>query len=415
MNNIGHTPQSVLLPEASVTLFSNDRQSHEVFTSISDDWRFARVVTDARAGSVEDAIAFYNEYESPDLIIIQTETIEGDLSARLEELSLHCGEHTSAIIVGPVNDVDLYRDLMAMGVSDYLVQPLQLQSFSDNIAATLLDKMGETDSRLIALIGAKGGVGTTSVSEAMAWGISEELGQKTLLMDAACGWSTLSVGMNFEPSTTLTEAVRAAVDGNDDSLTRMLFQAGSSLSVLTSGGDIMLEDAPNENDFETLIDHFLVSYPVVIADLSSASSNLQRAVLRRAHEVFVVTSPALASVRASRTLVQEIKDIRGGMADNIDVIVNMCGLAAKQEVSKAQIEDGLGFDVAQTIPFDPALFVGSESEGRALLDQKEGKPIVYKLMPLVQDIVSSKWVPPTEDEGGRFSGLIKKISELRHS
>ena len=162
MTDIGHSPLSVLLPEASVTLFSNDSETHEIFTSISDDWRFARVTADARVGSAEEAIEFYNEYESPDLVIIQVDTIEGDLSERLEELSLHCGEQTSAIIIGPVNDVDLYRDLMAMGVSDYLVQPLEQEQFTDNIAATLLDKMGESESRLIALIGAKGGVGTTS-------------------------------------------------------------------------------------------------------------------------------------------------------------------------------------------------------------------------------------------------------------
>src|SRR5690606_23129711 len=112
----------------------------------------------------------------------------------------------------PVNDVNLYRKLIGMGVSDYLVKPVQQEELSNDIAASLIERIGASGSRLIVMMGAKGGVGTTVLSEGLAWGLSEDLGQKTFFLDAAGGWSTLPVGMDFEPATTLADALRAAVD-----------------------------------------------------------------------------------------------------------------------------------------------------------------------------------------------------------
>lgn len=395
---------SVLLPAAEIALFTKDPDSRQAFEALGADWRFARVVLTVHEGDVDAAAAMYKSAASPALVIVQTDDIDNGFSEKLESLAGSCSEGTSAIVVGPVNDVNLYRRLVGMGVSDYLVKPLKTAQLASDIAATLIEQIGASGSRLIVLMGAKGGVGTTSLAEGLAWGVSEKLGQKTFLLDAAGGWSSLSVGLNFEPSATLAEAARAAADGKADNLTRMIYKAGERLFVLSSGGDVMLDDSVDAGSYEALLDYLMAIYPVVILDLSGATAELKRTALTKAHEILLVTTPTLPSVRAARTLIQEIKELRGNNDGNLDVLVNMQGFAPKHEVSKNQIEEGLERKPAAVIPFDPALFVKAESEGRKLTEAKPGAAIMDQILPLVTGILSL----PGADAGGEAGSAAKK-------
>lgn len=378
----------VLLPSAQVTLFTTDAKTKKAFETLEGDWRYARVVLDVQEGSVDEAIAYYETYESPDLVIIQTDNIDDGLSDKLEALAGSCSEGTAAIVIGPVNDVNLYRKLIGMGISDYLVKPISAEQFGDNIAETLIEKFGATGSRLIAFVGSKGGVGVTNLCQGLAWGFVDKLKQKTFLMDAACGWSTLSVGCDFEPSTTLGEAVRAAVSQSEDSLSLMISQVSERFFVLASGGDVMLDHTVEAEGYEELLDYMMVRYPVVIVDLSASTSPLKQIVLARAHEIILVSTPVLSAVRATRTLMQEIKELRGGSLDDIDLLINMRGFAPKEEVPKAQIEEALEKEVSVEIPFDPTLFVKVESQADKLGEAKGGGKIVDDLLMLAKKVVT---------------------------
>lgn len=404
------TETNILLPTANVDIFIKDKDTIEAARALVDDWRFARVTISVVEGDVETAIQSYQEAKSPELVIIETDTTDDSLIDRLGALSGHCSEGTNAVIVGPVNDVNLYRNLTSMGVSDYLVKPVPLETLSEIIAKTLIENLGAAGSRLIGVVGAKGGVGTSSLTQALAWGLSEKMGQKTFLLDAAGGWSTLSVGMGFEPVATLHEAVRAADTDDADTLERMFFIANDKLSILASGADPMLETSVQANEYEDLLNLMMTSYPVVLVDLSGAIPSLKRAVLSRAHEIIVVTTPTLPSLRAARTLMSEIKVVHGGDTSSADLIVNMVGMIPSKEVPKKDISTALDYTPAETIPFDPKLFVGSENEGKKISGDKSGAEIIDKLLPIAQKVLSSS--PEAEadqEDDGVFGQLINKI------
>ncbi len=407
MNNETNT----LLPTASVDLFLKDKDTSEAANALVNDWRFARVTVSVEEGTVETAIQSYKETKSPNLVIIETDTTDESFTEALGRLSEHCHEGTSAVIIGPVNDVELYRQLTTMGVSDYLVRPVPLDTLSEIIANSLIDKLGSKGSRLIAVVGAKGGVGTSSLTQGLAWGISETLKQKTFLMDAAGGWSSLSVGMGFEPATTLYEAVRAASSKDEDTLARMFFQANDKLAVLAAGADPMLEASVQAPQYEELIDLMMVKYPVVIVDLSGAIPSLKRTVIDRAHELVLVTTPTLSSLRAARSLIQEVKLLKDGDVSNIDLIVNMEGMIPSKEVPKKDIVDAMDMKPTVTLPFDAKLFVGSENEGKKLTEQKSGTDIVNLLLPVVHNVLnhSANEDEETEETVTGFNGLVNKI------
>lgn len=408
---------SVLLPSARVAMYANDTQTVEGFKSLQGDWRFTRVQLEHFPGGVEEAIAgFQAGMHAPSLIIIETDSIDEGFTQRLETLSAFCPEGTAAIVIGPVNDVNLYRKLIAMGISDYLVRPVKPETLSFDIARSLIDRIGASGSRLIALMGSKGGVGTTVLAQAVSWGAADILKQKTILLDAAGGWSTLSVGMNFEPVTTLAEAIRAAIARNDDSFNRMLFKAGDRLDVLSSGGDVMLEDTVGADGYEVLIDKLMTTYPVVVVDLSHAPIALRRIIISRAHQIMMVTEPLLPSLRSTRTILQELKELRSDSDTRVELIVNRTGMAPKHEVGKNELEGALARKPALFIPFNAALFLSAEGEGRKLNAVAEGHDIVRSLMTLVAKVVDgidSSSLGTANDDHTKKNALGGLLSKLK--
>lgn len=406
---------SVLLPSSTVAIFSRDKETLEASREVENDWRFARVNLQIEEGDVNTAIDAYQSIPSPDLIIIQTESIDDSLPESLSNLADHCDEGTSAIVVGPVNDVGLYRQLIDMGVSDYLVKPVETGFLADVIAKTLIDKLGVIGSRLVAFIGAKGGVGASALAQAAAWGVSDIMQQKAMFLDAAGGWSTAAVGMGFEPSTTLQEAVRAAENKDADSLDRMMYTPSEKLSILASGGEVMLEPTITPDQVEMLLDVLMTKYPIVIADLSHTSAELEKAIIARANHIITVSTPTLPSLRLARSLIQEIKETRGGDIENMDLIVNMQGLASGNEVSKKDIEEAMGLEVSATIAFEPKVFLSVESEGRKLSDHKDGDQILKNiLLPILQkslDFEGSGDNAQNDSSGGLLDGLLGKLKK----
>lgn len=401
------TETSVLLPAATIDLFLKDKATIEAARALQSDWRFARVTLRVQEGDVETAIKLYAQSSSPEIIFIETDTTEESFIGRLGELSGNCNENTSAIVIGPVNDVNLYRSLTAMGVSDYLVRPVPMETLSEVIACGLIDKLGASGSRLIALMGAKGGVGTSVLSQAMALGSSENLGQKTLLIDAAGAWSTNGVGLGYEPIASMTEVIKAVVSKDADSLRRMLYQVNDKLFALATGMEPMLETSAQIAQFEEILNTAMASYPVVVVDLSGAPASVKKTVLTRAHEIIIVTTPTISSLRLARALILETKKLHGGTAAHVDLIVNMAGFAPGKEVSKSDIISALDIQNPVQIAFDPKLFAGLEAEGKKISADKAGQDVIQKILPLIQKVVAKE--SSSGNDGGAVDGLIGSI------
>jgi len=403
------TETSILLPSAAVDLFIQDKETAEAARNLSQDWRFARVEINVHEGNVEQALGLYQNNVSPDLLMVETETTDESFIGRLEALSDYCDEKTNAVVIGPVNDVNLYRSLTSMGVSDYLVRPVPEDTLSEVIAKILIEKLGASGSRLIAVAGAKGGVGVSSLTQVLAYGLSENLGQKTFLMDAAGGWSSLSVGMGFDPAATMQEAVRAANNRDEDTLKRMLFKANDKLSVLATGADSLLDPVVSAEQYEELLDMIMATYPVVLVDLSSSDPSLKKTVINRAHELIVVTLPTLTSLRSARSFLQEIKTLRGNDSGNIDLVINKKGIGGNKDVPEKDIADALDIRLSAVIPFDPRLFIGCENDGVKISEDKAGANVVETMLPLAGKVVSASAEKEQAESGDSKSGVLGQL------
>lgn len=409
------TDISSLLPPAEVQFFTKDPRTIEVVDKIKRDWRFARIKMEHMGETLDHALEHYSGSPSPDLIIIQADRTDEVLEKGLESLSQYCEEGTAAIIIGPVNDVQLYRNLMSMGISDYLVAPVPLGDLISAIGHVLLDLKGTLGSQLVSVIGTKGGVGTSTMAQIISYSLSENLKQKTLLMDAAAGHSCLWSLFDFKPSRTVIEAAKAAVDRDHEELAQIMVEASDNLSVLNSGAERLLDNPAALQAFNMLLDRMLYLFPCVVIDLSFSPKLLQREILSRSESIFITTTPTLTSLSFARGLTKEIEDLRGGERAPITMINNKIGQSPSAEVPEKDIQDMLTLpqDRMMSVPFDPKFFLGLESEGTDIETTKQGQKYMELAAPILENdlgiTVKSSGASSKESSGGLggILGLLK--------
>lgn len=385
MSDFSGSNTAVLLPNASISLFVKDEEIRQAALSLKDDWRFARVKIEVTDGDVESAIAHYSNNPSPDLVMVETLEIVEGFADRLEVLGGNCGENTAAVVVGPINDVYLYRKLIDMGVSDYLVKPLTRDVLAGVFSKIIIERLGAQHSKLIACIGAKGGVGTSALSYLMADVSGNTLHQKTIILDAAGGWSYLSVAMGGDTVTTLHEVARASASTDKDSFSRMIISIGEKLSFVGTGAEPLMDDSVSAEGFELIVNKLMQTYPVVIVDLSSASIDIRRNILARANDVMIVSTLTLASLRSARGLLQEAKTIRGDKEDGLHIVLNKKGVGSGFEVSESDMATALKVKPVLSIPFLPKVFGAAEAQGKMLSSISGGSDIAQTVKQFMEE------------------------------
>lgn len=407
-----HQTIDSLLPPAQIHLFSNDQKTIDTFQALAEDWRFGRITLSVRGKDLDEAINHYSRRKSPTLVIIQSDNTDDTFQTQLDGLAGVCNEGTAAIVIGPVNDVQLYRHLTGMGISDYLVKPVASEQLVEAIARSLEEMIGAVNSHLLAVTGVKGGVGTTTVSAMIAHILANDLGQKTLILDASGGASTLWNHFGFAPSGTLIEATRAIVDHDEDAFNRLIIKRGEQLHVLNSGAESILDNPVATQAFEMLLDKCLSVYPNVVLDLSRAPVQLVRMVAARANAVAVVATPRVPDLSIAKLLLKDLNDMPGAQNRKPFIFLNKCGLSKSSDIAVSDINEALQTDNIASLPWDGTMFAESENGGDFIGKQSGFKPFLNTLLPVITKLMGHKprtetMTPQTSGGLGSLFGLFK--------
>ena len=398
---------SVLLPASRVDFFALDEGTAAHAERLAADWRFARVGVQVTKEGIEGAIARYGQTASPELIIIETNDISDAFIQQLGNLAGVCAAGTDAVIVGPKNDVHLYRSLVEMGIKDYLVRPVSEEDMIKVIARTLVEKRGLSGTRLISVIGSKGGVGTTAIAQILAWDVAEILKQKTMLMDMAGSAGSIGISYGLEPTAPLTEALRLGGAGSEDDVKRIIQSATEQLSILVCGGEPILMDNIDPDSVEVLVNRLMQKYPAIVIDLSHASPSVQKMLLLRSAEIVLVTTSMLSALRNARTLLGEIKALKSHLKE-VDLVLNMRGMAPSEEVPVEDIKTLLGLEPSATIPYLPKIFSASEATGKSVGHSNNAQNVLDALIAIAEKGAAVKNKTPV-GEGKKKSGFLGKL------
>jgi pilus assembly protein CpaE len=158
-------------PRISVQAFCETVETAAAVQAAGEDRRMAKAHLRIQMGGLIAAVEAYQNAPTPNVIILESETRGEDILAGLDQLAPVCDAQTRVIIIGRMNDVALYRELVRRGVSDYLIAPVSALQVVRAVCGLFSAPDAKPVGRIIAVVGAKGGVGASTIAHNVAFSI----------------------------------------------------------------------------------------------------------------------------------------------------------------------------------------------------------------------------------------------------
>lgn len=366
---------SVIAPVPRVTLqaFCETHEVSAVVQASVADRRMDKVHAKVQMGGPAAAVEAFRESPTPNVIILETVSDAKVLVAHLESLSESCDAGTKVIVIGHVNDVQLYRDLMRRGISDYLIAPITVLDLVSSISSLYGSADGTPVGRSIAIVGAKGGVGASTVAHNIAWAISQNLDASTVIADLDIAFGTAGLDFNQDPPQGIADAVFSPERLDANLLDRLLSRCSENLTLLSAPAMLDRTVDLNEDALDQLFDLLRASVPTIVLDVPHIWTGWSRRTLIGADEICIVAAPELASLRNAKNLVDLLRSTRPH--DRLPkLVLNQVGLPKRPEIDANEFSKALGIEVTATIPHDPQLFGTAANNGQMISEiQASGK------------------------------------------
>jgi pilus assembly protein CpaE len=223
------------------------------------------------------------------------------------------------------------------------------------------------------VVGAKGGVGASTVAHNLAWAIGQGLGAPTAIADLDIAFGTAGLDFNQDPPQGIAEAVFAPdrLDGN--LVDRLLSKCSDNLSLLAAPAVLDRTADLTESALDGLIDILRGMIPNIVLDVPHLWTAWAKRMLISADEIAIVAAPELASLRNAKNLFELLRQSRPNDRKP-KVILNQVGVPKRPEISAAEFAEALGTELATVLPFDAQLFGTAANNGQMIAEvQPVGK------------------------------------------
>src|SRR5690606_9844915 len=229
-------------PRDLFSAFVSDDATAEVLknTVLDMGWQPERI----HRGGLPNAVQTLSVSASPQILLVDLSDSQDPLG-EINALAEVCEPGTIVIAIGGVNDVHLYRELLASGIHDYLLKPVSdhvMREALHNAQAILLapkntpaaEAEPESKTSTVAVIGARGGVGASTVATSLAWATSHALGRKTALLDFDLHFGVGALSFDLEPGRGLTDALENPARIDSLFIERAIVKASENLAILSA-------------------------------------------------------------------------------------------------------------------------------------------------------------------------------------
>ena len=315
------------------------------------------------------------EERPPDIIIldIMLPGMDGfEVCQRLRQLPV--AEHIPIIMLSALGRVEDKLAGFSAGADDYLVKPVAPQEMLTRVqillarSARLMETRRSTQSRVVAFIGVKGGVGTTTLAVNVAL-IAAQDGRRTVLVDLHPEGGLAIAQLGLVPRVSLEDLVQYAADSIDEKLLgRHLLSHRTGLRILPA--PLVPQKATNSlssQHVHTILDLVMQQASLVVVDLPPLLRPTTWVVLQRADCIALVTEADSIAISATQRWLKllEAEGIAGGIVHI--VAVNRIGGATPY--TQLQIEEMLGAEVTSLI---------AHAAEQCLLANKNGIPVALQ-------------------------------------
>ncbi len=359
------------LPRVTLQAFCETPAVAATMQAAMADRRMDKAHARIQMGGPAAAVEAFRAAPTPNIVVLEAVTDPAVLIAHLEALSESCDAGTKVVVIGHVNDVQLYRDLIRRGVSEYLIAPLEPLDVLRTLSDLYISPEARNLGRVIAVMGAKGGVGASTVAHNISWAIARNLDASTVVVDLDIAFGTAGLNFNQDPPQGIAEAVFAPERLDSNLLDRLLSRCSDNLALLAAPAILDRTIDLDEDAFEQLLELLRASVPCIILDVPHQWSAWVKRTMLGADEIVIVAEPELASLRNAKNLVDLSRATRPNDAV-ARLVLNRVGVPKRPEINVGEFSKALGIGVLSTIPFDAQLFGTAANNGQMIAEVQAG-------------------------------------------
>jgi len=353
------------IPRISIQAFCVSAATAEAVQVAADDRRLSKAHVSVHMGGIEAAVAHYQESPTPNLILIEETQSRNELLSDLDRLAEFCDSGTKVVVVGVANDVLLYRELLKRGVAEYLIAPISPVQVMESISNLYNDPGADPVGHIFAFIGAKGGIGSSTVCHNVSWCMSEMLKASVVIADLDLAFGTAGLDFNQDPVQGIAEALGSPERLDEVLLDRLLTKCSEHLSIFAAPGTLDRDYDLTADSCDIVLDVVRQNVPYVTVDLPHVWTSWSKRILTQADEIVITATPDLASLRNTKNLVDLLKQLRQN--DRMPhVVVNMQGLPKRPEIPLKDFETALELKACAVIEFDAETFGQAANNGQMI-------------------------------------------------
>lgn len=353
------------IPRISIQCFCETPGIAEVLQVAAEDRRLTKAHVSIHMGGISAAVAHYQESPTPNLIIVESSLPRHSVLAELDRLAECCDAGTKVIVTGHANDVLLYRELLKRGVSEYLIAPTTPLAVMEGISNLYNDPESDPVGHVYAFVGAKGGVGSSTICHNVSWTLSEILSSNVIIADLDLAFGTTGLDFNQDPVQGIAEALSSPERLDEVLLDRLLTKCSEHLSIFAAPVVLDRDYDLSADACDMVLDVVRQNVPYVAVDLPHLWTSWSKRILMQADEVVITAEPDLANLRNAKNIVDLLKSSRkNDTAPHL--VINMLGTPKRPEISVKEFEQALGINALAVIDFDSETFGQAANNGQMI-------------------------------------------------
>jgi pilus assembly protein CpaE len=371
-------------------------------------------------GGLRNAVQTLSVSASPQILFVDLSE-SGDPLNDINALAEVCEPGTVVIAAGQVNDVRLFRDLVASGIQDYLLKPFspdQLRDAFANAQAVFnaprhTDADSERPHMMAAVIGARGGAGASTIATSIAWLTGDRAGRSTALLDLDVHFGTGALSLDLEPGRGLTDAIEnpSRIDGLF--IERAMVKANDKLAILSAEAPINQPMLTDGAAFYQLQEEMRTAFETTIIDLPRSMLVQHPHLMQDVQCTVVVTELTLASARDVIRILSWLKS--NAPQTGVIVVANRVMTTGPTEISRKDFESSIERKVDYVIPFDAKVVTQAAKLGKTVGEAGKGSKVGAAISELVDRLSAvGEDGPVTTDEAAKKgkSSLLGKLGSI---
>jgi pilus assembly protein CpaE len=392
-------------PRVSVQAFCETETTAEAVQSAGLDRRLSKAHLTIKMGGMKAAIEAYHSVPTPNVIILETNGSE-DILIGLDELATVCDAGTRVVLIGNENDVAPYRELVRRGVSDYVIGPVETLDVVRAICGLFSASDAVAVGRIIAVVGAKGGVGASTVAHNVAWAIAQDLALDSVVIDLDLAFGTASLDYNKDPIQGIANAVFAAERPDSAFIERLLAKCNDHLSLLAAPAALDRVYDLGTDAFDAIFDTLRLTTPCIVLDIPHQWSGWTRRALVGADDILIVAEPDLANLRNAKNMLSMLKAARPNDRPPL-YCLSQVGMSKRPEITPREFAKAIEGPPIATIPFDPKMFGTAANNGQMIAEITANHRISRTFVQIAQQLTGRG--EPKKPRGSLLAPILRKL------